>query len=435
MIKILVITYYWPPSGGSGVQRWMYFCKYLKDFGIEPIVLTVDEHKASYRTLDQSLVEKVNDIKVYKTRTFELLKLYSLLISGDNKKGIPQGHIKNINKGFLGKLSSYVRGNLFVPDARVGWNRYAIKKAKNIIKELQINYIITTGPPQSTHLIGLKLKHEFNHLKWIADFRDPWTEIYYNKYFLRTKKTIQKDASLELQVLKNANLVLTIGLKLKEMLQTKLPNEQDKFHYIYNGYDSFMMEETLKEKHDYFEITFIGLLTESQPYESFIEIIKSFYENNPTANFKICLAGQIQEVILQQLFLMFPEDKILHVGYVSHQEALRLMKRSQLLINLLANMKESQILISGKQMEYIATGNPILCIGNKEGESALILEGVKNARVFEKDQIVDSTDFVKEIYMKWKQGIEFVNGVEGNEIKKNSRYHLTGQLSELIKRM
>jgi len=435
MIKVLVITYYWPPSGGSGVQRWMYFCKHLKDFGIEPIVLTVDEQKASYKTIDQSLVDKVKDVQVFKTKTFELLKLYSLIMTGDNKKGIPQGHINSKKEGIFGKLTAYIRGNMFVPDARVGWNRYAIKKAKKIIQELDVNYIITTGPPQSTHLIGLHLKQEMNHLKWLADFRDPWTEIYYNKYFLRTKKTIKKDASLELQVLKKADMVLTIGIKLKEMLQAKLPDEHEKFHYIYNGYDSFLMEETETKKHDYFEITFIGLLTESQPYESFIEIIQQFNKNNPAANFKICLAGQIQEVILQQLLQLLPEDKILHVGYVSHQEALRLMKRSQLLINLLANMKESQILISGKQMEYIATGSPILCIGNKEGESALILEGIKNARVYEKDQIRESVDFLQEVYMKWEQGSEFANEAGANEIKKNSRYHLTGQLSELIKRM
>lgn len=434
MIKVLVITYYWPPSGGSGVQRWMYFCKHLKDFGIEPVVLTVDEKEASYRTTDPSLVGKVSDVRVYKTKTFELLKFYSYLTTGDSKKGIPQGSIGGNSFGIINKLIAFIRGNIFVPDARVGWKSYAISKALDIINANEINHIITTGPPHSTHLIGLALKNKLPHLKWLADFRDPWTEIYYNKYFYRTKRTIRKDASFEWQVLTKADLVLTIGKKLQEMLAAKIPYAKNKFKYIYNGYDSFLMDQTPREKQSHFEITFIGLLTESQPYESFIDILTKFNENNPDANFKVCLAGQIQEVVIEKLKEKLPEGKILHVGYVSHQDSLRLMKRSQLLINLLANMKESQILISGKQMEYIATGNPILCLGNKNGESAMILGGIPNAKVYEQDEVLDSVSFMQQVFNKWKKNIDFRNSIDA-EIMKNSRYQLTGKLSELIKEM
>lgn len=190
-----------------------------------------------------------------------------------------------------------------------------------------------------------------------------------------------------------------------------------------------------KEVHDHFEITFIGLLTESQPYESFIEILKGFYEKNPKSNFKLCLAGQIQPYVLEQFSKHLPPDSIIHLGYVNHQEALKLMKRSQLLINLLANMEESQILISGKQMEYIATGNPILCLGNKDGESAIVLQGVNNARVFEKEEIKASIEFIQDVYAKWSVGSQLDSNFDNESILKFSRYQLAGQLSELIKRL
>jgi glycosyltransferase involved in cell wall biosynthesis len=431
MKKILIITYYWPPSGGSGVQRWMYFSKYLPEFGYEPIVLTVSEKKASYKHTDISFLENVKGIETYKTNTLEPLKLYSLITTGDKTAGIPSGHITTGKRSFFKKLSTYVRGNLFIPDARIGWNRYALKKARKIISEQKIDIIVTTGPPHSTHLIGLELQKEFS-IKWIADLRDPWTDIYYNKILNRTDKTEKIDKSLEQQVLNKADVVLTVGFKLKELLQKKVVNNHDKFHHIYNGYDSFLMQKIPVETQSYFEITFIGILTLAQPYASIIKIISKFLEEIPDANIKICLAGNIQNDILNELTDKFTSSKILHQGYVQHAEAIRLMKRSQLLINLLADMAESQILISGKQMEYIATGNPILCIGNTKGESALILDDIENARIYEKEQINESVAFLIETYNKWHAGISCVQNTKTESIINKSRYETTRQLSQLI---
>lgn len=162
MKKVLIITYYWPPSGGSGVQRWMYFCKYLKDFGIEPIVITVDEKKASYRNLDFSFCELVEDIEVYKTNTLEPLKFYSKIMSGDKNAAIPTAFAGESQPNYFQKISRFIRGNFFLPDARIGWVKYAVRMAKNVIANNDISYLITTGPPHSTHLIGLKLKKYFS---------------------------------------------------------------------------------------------------------------------------------------------------------------------------------------------------------------------------------------------------------------------------------
>ena len=266
---VIILTYYWPPSGGSGVQRWMYFSKYLKELGWKPFVITVDQKKASYPVLDNSLEKIVKDIKVIKTSTNEPLKFFSFLTTGGFRKGIPQGEVKN--RGLFNKLSNYIRSNYFIPDARLGWVDFAYRECKKLIIKNNIKHVITTGPPHSTHLIGLKIKKDFE-IKWTVDFRDPWVNIFYNKNFLFTKKSINKQKELEKKVLNNANLVLTtIGGDLKEQLQLKAPNQN--FAVVPNGYDDVLINKIKSEKSKkYFHIVYTGLLTKNHPYVHFLKI-------------------------------------------------------------------------------------------------------------------------------------------------------------------
>ena len=175
---ILIITYYWPPSGGSGVQRWLYFSKYLKKLGYLPIVLTVDMKSAAYPSIDKSLLKEAEGIPVHYVKSFNWIKIYTSL----KKDNIPQGEF--LKKGVLDYFASFIRGNFFIPDARINWAKSARKEALKIIKNNNIDKIITTGPPHSTHLLGLYLKSKLD-LKWIADLRDPWTDMFYLKFFYR----------------------------------------------------------------------------------------------------------------------------------------------------------------------------------------------------------------------------------------------------------
>ncbi len=429
--KVLIITYYWPPSGGSGVQRWLYFSKYLVDFGYTPIVLTVSEKSASYKNLDYGLLKKVKHIKTYKTKTFELLKLYSLITTGNTRKGIPQGHIGNKKKSFFKQMSSFIRGNLFIPDARKGWNLFAIRQAESIINTENIPLIITTGPPHSTHLIGKKLNDKLG-VKWVADFRDPWSELYYNKDLMRTQHTIKKDITLEVGVLNQADLILTIGIKMKELLLKRITFNKEKIHHIYNGFDSHLMRSIKNVEHSNFEISFIGVLSHNQPFESIIKALKLFITNNNTNKIILNLAGTIQNTILSSFKHELPEIDIRHFGYVSHEKSIQLMKRSQLLLNCLAEMKQSQILISGKQMEYVATGNPIIVFGDTQGESALLLKEIPNAKTFAKNDFLPASMFIQLVYDKWKEKKPFINQVENESILNKSRYETTRQLSLLL---
>ena len=183
MKKVLIISYYFPPSGGAGVQRWLKMLKYLPQYGVEPIVLTVDEKYASYPQVDKSLLDEIPSwLKIYKTKTREVLSLYK---SVSPTKEIPYSGFANEPKPtFLQKMARFVRGNFFLPDPRKGWNRYAYQVACQIIEKEAVDAVITTSPPHSTQLLGIKLKKRFPNLTWLADLRDPWTDIYYNKDFL-----------------------------------------------------------------------------------------------------------------------------------------------------------------------------------------------------------------------------------------------------------
>ena len=183
MNKALIITYYWPPSGGAGIQRWLKFAKYLPEFGWQPVILTVNEQHAVYPLTDNSLEKEVaNNITVYRTAATNWFRFYS-----SNKAKVPSaGFASNLNNSIKGKISRFIRGNFFIPDPRRGWNKFAFAKACEIIEKENITTIITTSPPHSTQLIGLKLKKKFKELKWIADLRDPWTDIYYYDMFYPT---------------------------------------------------------------------------------------------------------------------------------------------------------------------------------------------------------------------------------------------------------
>ena len=365
--KVLILTYYWPPSGGSGVQRWMYFAKHLKSLGWEPIVVTVDEENASYGVLDESLNQEVNGIRVIKTSTREPLQWYSRLTTGSKKKGIPQGEVKR--KSVFGKLSAFIRGNFFIPDARIGWVPFALKAARKIVAKEHITTIITTGPPHSSHLIGLQLQKEFK-VNWFADFRDPWSDVFYNKDLYRRSRAVSKDLKLELQVLQAAQgIITTVGGRIHESLIEKAPAQ--KFYALPNGFDSELMNRvTVEKNHHYLHVVYTGLLTHNQPYNGVFKILNDLSATQPI---KLSLAGNIAPDIINEIKISFPKiDTIFH-GYLSHKEAVGLMKSANLLINFIFIGAQTQM-ISGKILEYIATEIPILSIGNPDSEAAKFLE-------------------------------------------------------------
>ena len=386
----MILSYYWPPAGGSGVQRWMYFAKYLKNMGWEPIVVTVDEQEASYAVWDKSLLEEVSEIRVIKTNTREPLRWYSLMTTGSLRNGIPQGEVKR--KNILGKISAYIRGNFFIPDARKGWVPFAVKAAQKVLNEESISHIVTTGPPHSTHLAGLQLKTQFE-INWWVDFRDPWTDIFYNKDLYRSLKAIQKDAALEKKVIQKADGVLTtVGGILHETLKANAPNQR--FHSIPNGYDAKLMEEVQSEKpKDIFHVVYTGLLTSNQAYENVLNVLDSLDSQIPV---RLSLAGNIDPEIIQGIRLKYPKLELIFFGYVSHREAVQLMKSAHLLLNFIFEGAQMQM-ISGKILEYMATGVPVLSIGDSNSEAGKFINQGSAAKMLNTHDLEGITDFIQQV--------------------------------------
>jgi glycosyltransferase involved in cell wall biosynthesis len=432
MKKVLIITYYWPPSGGSGVQRWMYFCKYLKEFGIHPVVITVDEHYASYRHNDDSFNELTKEIEVHKTRTREPLKLYSRIVSGHEQSGIPAGFAGESKTSLFQKISRAIRGNLFIPDARIGWIPYALQKAREILSSEKINLVITSGPPHSTHLAALKLKSEFD-FTWIADFRDPWTDLYYNRLLYRTKWAMDKDSSLERKTLQSADVVLTIGPSMKQHLIGKGKIDPEKVVYIYSGFDTndFINVED-QTNPEYFTISHIGVLSDSQPITPFLLALAGFYKrNHPICKrLKLRLIGNVSPKIIEEVHRVLPDLTLENFGYVPKKEAISFMLSSDLLFNSMPEMENSELMVTGKLMEYIAAGKPVLCLGNPNGDAAHLLKEFEGSEVFDRKRVDLITLFLDRAFDNWTNNVQF--HVNQEKILQWSRYNTTHQLADLL---
>jgi glycosyltransferase involved in cell wall biosynthesis len=432
MKKVLIVTYYWPPSGGSGVQRWMYFARYLSDFGVTPYVLTVNESEASYKTRDESFRKQVEHVKTFRTSTFELIRFYSKITTGDPSKAIPVGFAGDKKHGPFQKFSRYIRGNFFIPDARIGWNKYALRKAREIIRDEKIDVIITTGPPHSTHLIGLKLKQEFA-VPWIADFRDPWTEVYYNSMMYRSARADKKDKQLESNVLENADVVLTVGPSMKQLLQDKLKKNREKVHAILNGYDAGIFKglQRTRTDRDTFIIAHIGVLGEMQPITAFLKAVSRILQESPQLEQLLLfrIIGNVSAVVLEEVRNITPRLKLEVISYVPHKEALSHMMNADLLLNSLAETPGSKLLISGKLMEYIASGRAILALGDPEGDAAILLQNMKHACVLSRKDEDGIRLYLENIISEWKAGTLDANR---QGIEKYSRYELTRELAGLI---
>ena len=427
-MKVIIVSYYWPPSGGSGVQRWMYFAKHLVENGIEPIVVTISPENAAYSTFDESLVKQVEHIETHHTTGgFQILKFYSFLKSGNTKKQIPVGDIGDKKKSKFDKLSAYIRANYFIPDARVGWNKKAIPEIEKIIKKEKIDFIITTGPPHSTHLIGLEIKNKYN-LKWVADFRDPWTEVYYNNLFKRTKRANLKDKSLEIRVLNKADLVLTVGPSMRKMLADKLPNNESKVHTILNGFDEEKLSLIQGKRYQEFTIAHIGIWTLQQANTEIVSALKQIASEYKDWQIRFVLVGNIHPEIIQNL-QNIPNLIVDHRGKVSHQDALQEMMNADLLLNCQADIPNSKLIISGKHMEYLATGNNMIVIGNKEGDAAELMKANEKARMISQKDVQELKNSIIYFYQ-----LERKTPLYNLEMNQYSRKSTAKELADLLKK-
>lgn len=437
--KIIIITYYWPPSGGPGVQRWLKFVKYLPDFAWKPTVFIPEN--PSYPIVDESLIKEVpKDLNLIKTKIWEPYQIAEKLNPKNQKYKGGQFDIEE-NQSWKSKLSIWVRGNFFIPDARVFWVKPSIKFLKKYLTEQHFDAFVTTGPPHSLHLIGLGLKKEFPNLKWIADFRDPWTEISYYKHLKLTKKSDQKHRALEQEVFKNADITLATSYTDAENFAKKGANAV----CITNGFDVVKKhrdtEAKIKNPENFtaqslkssskFRLSYVGVLEQLRNPEILWEVLNDLINENQEFknNFELKFVGKIDEKILSKIENSSLKNATKNLGYLSHDDAFLEMKNSDILLITNFPQDSSKGIIPGKIFEYLATGKTIISFGPENADVEKILEKTKAGKHFSYDEKENVKSFISQSYEFWKEG-KLENQLEN--IEEFSRKNLTQKLVEVL---
>lgn len=423
--KILIITYYWPPAGGPGVQRWLKFVKYLGDFGFNPVVYIPEN--PSYPIRDESMCAEVpKNIQVVKRSIFEPYKWAGSLSKKDTEN-ISSGLIEDDKKQtVLQKILLHIRGNFFIPDARKFWVKPSIAFLSKFLEDEKIETIISTGPPHSLHLIGLGLKEKLG-VKWVADFRDPWTNIGYQEKLKLTPRSEKKHKYLERKVLQSADQILTTSFATKEEFQaiTKRPIE-----VITNGFDT---EFSVTEKIDkQFTVAHIGSLLSGRNPKNLWQVFAELIDENEAfkEHFRLRLIGKVSQEVLTSIEATGLKNHVEYLGYVSHNEALKFQQKSQVLLLLEINSPKTRGIIPGKLFEYMRSQRPILAIGPDQWDVEKLISKTQTGQCFlyaEKESI--KTELCR-----------FFEKYQAGELKTNpvglmcyTRKALTEQLSEVLK--
>ena len=422
----MIITYYWPPSGGAGVQRWLKFAKYLPSAGWQPVIYTPENPELAVE--DPSLANDIPaEAEIIKTNIWEPYDWYKKL-TGKKGKTINAGFSNEGKKaGILEKSAIWLRGNLFIPDARKFWIQPSIRFLSSYLKKHPVDAIISTGPPHSMHLIALGLKQQYN-FKWIADFRDPWTNIDFYHELQLTTWANNKHHRLELEVLRKADAVIAVGQTMADEFAAL---SHRKINVITNGFD---VDDLLKGKISLdtkFSIAHIGTLSKTrnpvQLWKALEELVKS--DQQFASSLELKLVGQVDFHVKQSLAEYQLTDYINYIPYLKHNEVADVQQKSQVLLLVLNDTPNAKGILTGKFFEYMAALRPILCIGRLDGDAAKIIKETKCGEVCAYDETAKMKEVIKNYFSKFQNNT--LNGSE-NTIEHYSRSSLTKDLVTLL---
>ena len=427
--KLLILTYYWPPAGGAGVQRWLKFVKYLANYNYDIHIYTPENPEAPAQ--DDSLLNDIPDgITVIKKPIWEPFGFYKKLTG---KKGsFNAGFLKEEapqKTGFGEKVSLFIRANVFIPDAKMFWIKPSVKFLSSYIKEQNIDLIISSGPPHSLHLIAKKLKHRLG-IKWIADFRDPWTNIdfYQDLPILSIMDAYQK--KLEKKVLQRADQVVVVGNEMKKEFQEIAP--KCPIEVITNGYDSTISGNKNLDKE--FSILHIGSINAHRSHESFYKALSELCNDNEEfkQKFKLRLIGKVDFKARNFIKEYHLEEYTDITPYLPYSKLGELQNSAHLLYLPINNSKNAKGILTGKFFEYLAAKRPIIAQGPISGDIAEILMETKAGQIFTFDNIKDLKYAIMDEFKNFQT---VKNPFQSQQIEKYSREYLTHKLNQLIQNL
>ncbi|MFA6582366.1 MAG: glycosyltransferase, partial [Paludibacter sp.] len=411
----------------SGVQRWVKFAKYLCDFGWEPIIYT--PLNPEFPSIDHSFEKDItNDITVLKTPIWEPYNFYRKLARRKNEP-INAGFIsENKKHGWKDKLSVWIRGNFLIPDPRKFWVRPSVNYLTNYLKSNPVDAIITTGPPHSMHLIGLGLKSSFPSLPWIADFRDPWTNVYYFKDLKISWFANSVHKRLEKKIIRNADCVLVVSRGMKDEFELLNPK---KIEIITNGFDQDDIPEAKSTLDQKFSISHIGLLTERQNPHILWKVLSEICETNSEfkSDLRIQLIGKIDFSVLDSIQKSGLQEQLIKIPYLPHDEAIAKQQSSQVLLLLLLNQAGTKAILTGKLFEYLAAKRPVLAIGSTDGDASAVLKQTGSGFMVDFEDEVTTKQIVLDYYSRYKTNSLII---KLESVEQFSRRSLTGELANLL---
>lgn len=429
--KVLIIAYYWPPSGGSGVQRWLKFVKYLPQFGWKPYVFTPENPSVVIK--DESLLNDVPAeaviVKLPIWEPYEIFGKLTKIVSGNNKSISQADFVNTKQSSLFSRLSLWVRGNLLIPDPRKFWVAPAVKFLENYLAQNQINTIITTGPPHSMHLIGLKLKKRNPSLRWIVDMRDPWSEWGFLDSIQAGKRAKAKHKALERKVLTTADEVITITpfyVRQFERLSGR------KVNLITNGFDEADFKDFKLTQVDKFKIRHIGIVNEKCDPRPFMNAIAELCSEHQTfrKDIEVDFIGHVNPVFRE--FVMQHDvlnEFVKFMPPVPHKALMHIYSTSAALLLVLTGYKDAEGYMPGKLFEYLATGLPVLGTGPESGDAANLLTMAHAGEIIDGSNRNRIKSAVRAYYDSWKRG----NGYPVNTAVTYSRKENTRTLTDLLR--
>ncbi len=431
MKKALIILYYWPPAGGSAVQRWLKFCKFMPEYGWEPVVYAPEN--AQYPEIDENLKDQVpKGITIIKRPILEPFGLYKKFVGIKKEEKLAASMtLRTEPKGFAklkNKFAFWVRSNFFIPDARRFWIRPSVRYLKNYLHSEKIDVIITTGPPQSLHLIGYHL-HKKTGIPWVADFRDPWTSIDFYHDLSLTSWADKRHHMLESKVLRTASHVIAIGPNMKEeFLQIGARN----ITVITNGFDEGDLKDIKPSgAAKKFTVTHLGTLSASRNAPSFWKALSGKVSEDPqfARMLAIKLFGSLDHTVLKDLEAYRLMPYMAGTGFIPHEEALVTLSESHLLLLLINKSVNAKGVITGKFFEYLVTGRPVLLIGPLDGDAAAILKDTGGGLAVDYSDESRMRGYIDHLFDLYLKGEDIL--YKGN-IHSYSRKSLTAKLAGLL---
>lgn len=432
MKKVLIITYYWPPSGGSGVQRWLKFVKYLPSYQWDPHVFTPEN--PSFAVKDPSLEADVPpEAEVIRFPIWEPYEIFFKISGwfGPKKEATPTALVSSKRKSVFQDFSAWIRGNFFIPDPRRFWIKPSVKFLSDYLSDNQIETIITTGPPHSVHLIGLKLKSKFPHLRWLADFRDPWTEWGLWDSLMVSKIVRKLHKRLESRVLANADEVITITPFYVRRFEA-LGKRQVRL--LTNGFDEDDFMGIVLKKTDRFTIRHVGIVNEKCDPRPFMRALKMEMEAYPdfANDLRLEFIGEVHPDFKRYVAEIEALNKVTEFsGNIPHKDLISEYGSSSLLLMILTGYKDAEGFLPGKLFEYIATGLPVLGVGPVEGDAAALLKETGSGVMLDSDDLTGMRKVLLEGYESWK--VLQKPDLNLSKAQRFSRKQITGQLVEILK--